>query len=492
MIINVLSVIFVSNKFLYIHSSARARDHTRDHTERFMKFTDTYIRSLKPDEKIVDIREGDGFGVRILPSGVKTFFYIYRVDGCRRFLNLGYYDPKKAGRYDNDIIVEQARSNGVSLAGARKLYNEAKTKVDKRIDPLTEKQRKEEERIKAPTVEKLAEEYLNRHAKKFKRSWQEDERILNRDILPAWGKRKAEDISKRDINLLLEAIVDRGAPIMANNTFKIIRRMFNYAVEKDILPYSTAFGVKLPSPKVERNRALSEEEIKTFWNSLDKPDLAISPDIRRALKLVLVTAQRPGEVSGMHSGEIDGRWWNIPAERSKNGKAQRVYLTGLALELIGGTDIKGHIFPCPHKKKLRSINRHALSKAILSNCPSGCVNDCATCENAECKADGKELADKNLLGVVHFTPHDLRRTAATFMAQAGEMDEVIDAVLNHTKQGVIKVYNQYRYDKEKQKALEAWERKLKRITTTIPITSGKGAAKVISISTAKRKTSATG
>lgn len=438
-----------------------------------MLFTDKYIRNLKPEGKIVDIREGEGFGVRVLPSGVKTFFYIYRIDGIRRFLNLGHYDPKRVGKDDDNITVEEARSKGVSLAGARKLYTEAKAKVDRKLDPLTEKVQKEEERRKAPTVTKLAEEYLDRHAKKFKRSWQEDERILNRDVIPKLGERKAADIKKRDINILLEEIVDRGAPVMANNTFKIIRRMFNYAVEKDILPYSPATGVKLPSPKVERERALSEEEVKTLWASLDKPDLAMASEVRRALKLVLVTAQRPGEVIGMHTSEVDGRWWTVPTERAKNGKAHRVYLTDSALELIGPltvtdpetgeTQPKGYVFPCPHKKKTQPISRHALSRAIVNNCPTGCVNNCTVCEDAGCKSDNKALEEKNLLGIAHFTPHDLRRTTATFMAQAREMDEVIDAVLNHVKQGVIKVYNQYRYDTEKQAALETWERKLTNI-----------------------------
>lgn len=58
-------------------------------------------------------------------------------------------------------------------------------------------------------------------------------------------------------------------------------------------------------------------------------------------------------------------------------------------------------------------------------------------------------ATESRLGIDHFTPHDLRRTAATRMAESGEMDEVIDAVLNHAKQGIIRVYNLYRYDKEK-------------------------------------------
>ena len=70
---------------------------------------------------------------------------------------------------------------------------------------------------------------------------------------------------------------------------------------------------------------------------------------------------------------------------------------------------------------------------------------------------------ENKVGTQPFTPHDLRRTAATFLAKSGTTDDVIDAVLNHAKRGVIKVYNQYRYDREKQMALEAWDRKLKRI-----------------------------
>lgn len=88
---------------------------------------------------------------------------------------------------------------------------------------------------------------------------------------------------------------------------------------------------------------------------------------------------------------------------------------------------------------------------------------------------GNSQNKRNRLGIDQFTPHDLRRTAATFMAEMGVMDEVIDAVLNHAKQGVIKVYNQYRYDKEKQAALETWGRKLRSIIT------GEATGKMISL-----------
>lgn len=427
-----------------------------------MKFTDISVKNLKPQAKKYYLRETNGLTIRVMPSGIKTWLFIYPFDGKRRELNLGHY------REDG---------SGLTLSEARSKQRDALKVLELGKDPSEIERQAKEERSKAPTVSELVDEYLLRHAKKFKRSWQEDERILKRDVVPSWGKRKAADIRKRDINLLLEKIMDRGAPVMANNTFKIVRKMFNYAVEKDILPYSPAAGIKLPAPKVDRDRALTEEEVMSFWRNLDSASM--TDDVRRALKLVLVTAQRPNEVAGMHVAEIHGRWWTIPAERSKNGRAQRVYLTDTAIDLIGEGGA-GYVFPCPHKSKEQSLSRHALSRAIANNCPSGCVNDCCRCSDSECLSDGRKLAEKNRLGISHCTPHDLRRTAATFMAQMGVMDEVIDAVLNHVKQGVIKVYNQYRYDKEKQQALEAWERKL------LGIVTGKAAGKVMTLTRKQR------
>ena len=249
--------------------------------------------------------------------------------------------------------------------------------------------------------------------------------------------------------------------------------MFNWAVERDVLPFSPCMGVKLPTPKNERDRALSELEIKTFWNNLD--GCAISNGIKSALKLILVTAQRPGEVMGLHTSELDGKWWNIPADRAKNGKAHRVPLTPLALEIIGQAieeakawrevpadqKYSGYIYPCPHRGKEKPIERHAMAIATLRNL-AWPLTDAKG--QPLFNADGKP-ATENRFGIDHFTPHDLRRTAATRMAESGERDEVIDAILNHAKQGVIKVYNQFKYDAQKQLALESWARKLTAITT---------------------------
>ena len=449
---------------------------------------DVTIRKLKATGKEYSRREKGGFGVRVLPSGRKVFFFLYRVDGVRRFLNLGEYKDKQ-------------HPNGISLEDARKAFTVEKGKVtalkDGRsdgLDPVKARQAaaekratEDDERRKTPTVADLITEYLEKHAKPSKKSWQDDERILNKDALVAWGKRKAADIKKRDVVLLLESIVDRGSPGSANNNFKIIRKMFRFAVQRDILQHSPCDGVVMPAPLNRGERVLSEAEIKTFWQNLDK--CHAFDETRRAIRLILVTAQRPGEVTGMHSSEIEGRWWTISAERSKNKKAHRVYLTDTALELIGPHDGDEFIFPCTKPRKKRPVDgappievvphsmwRQATAKVIKRNLAVPVL------------VKGKPVFDKegkpvteNKLGISDFTPHDLRRTAATCMSKLGFMDEVIDSVLNHAKQGIIATYNLNRYDKEKQMALESWERKLLSIITStqsnvIPITAARKTA----------------
>lgn len=420
-----------------------------------MRFSDMMLKKLKPTEKKYYQREGGGFAIRVMPSGSITWLYIFTIDGKRREMNLGEYPA-------------------VKLEDARQKYNDAYKAFKKDgTNPATVAKDEKDERRNAPTVKELCEDYIKKHAMRFKKSWKEDERVLNREVIPAWGNRKAASIVKRDILQLLETIIDRGSPGMANNSFQVIRKMFNFAVERDILPFSPCTGVKLPAPKNSRDRVLSESEIKTFWDNIQA--CAISSEIRNALKLILVTAQRPGEVIGMHTDEIKDSWWTIPADRAKNGKTQRVPLSELASEIIAQAiahtrtmreiplevEYSGFIFPCPHLKKQKSMERHALAIAVDRNRAWPVTDDQG---NPVLDKDGNQVTE-NRFEIDHFTPHDLRRTAATFMAQAGEMDEVIDAVLNHAKQGVIKVYNQYRYDKEKQIALDTWARKLISITT---------------------------
>jgi len=434
-----------------------------------MKFSDKYIESLKHTDAIQDVREGHGFGIRVLPSGVKTWFFIYRIDGKRRFMNLGHYPS-------------------ISLSAARKKYRDAFELYEQGKDPAMLEEQKKEERRKAPTISDLAEDYIKRYAKREKRSWKKDESILNRDVIPAWGKRKAADISKRDVNLLLSGIVERGAPIMARNTLAVIRKMFNWSIaEDDMLQVNPCLGVKTASASKPSERHLEAEEIKTLWKSLERTDLSMTPDIRKALKLVLVTAQRPGEVSGMHTREINGHWWTIPGERTKNKKTHRVYLTDFALELIGSLTVKnkkteelsdkGYIFPSPIKKEAKPIGDTALAVAVIRNLAMPVLDN-----------KGKPVLDKtgqptteNRLGVRPFSPHDLRRTAATLLAESKIRFEDRERVLNHSMGKLDGTYNQHDFDDEKQIALETLERKLnsiiadKKLADVLPISGRKRA-----------------
>jgi len=333
---------------------------------------------------------------------------------------------------------------------------EIKLKAERRITEAAEHNL-------SPTVAELVKEYIEKHAKKKNRNWKDNERLLNKEIVPEWGKRKAKDITKRDVNLLLEKIVDRGSPATSNQVLKITRKMFNFAIEQDIQQHTPCLGVKIKAKETPRERNLTEDEIRTLWNVLDT--CSISDDVRRALRLVLVTGQRPGEVSAMHKGEIDetGRWWTIPGEaiytaQAKNHMTHRVYLTDTALELIGDTTDKGYIFPCPHDAKEQPIDTRALAHAVRRNLKWPVLHKGKPIFDSA----GKPVTE-NRLGVEPFTPHDLRRTATTLMAKCKIIKEHRERVLNHKLEKLDGTYNIYDYDDEKQAALETLERKLKSI-----------------------------
>lgn len=402
-----------------------------------MRFTDVYLRKLKPIEKKVYIREADGFTLRIMPSGAMTWLYIYTIDGKRREMNLGAYPD-------------------ISLAKGRELHADAKKLLANGKDPGAQQREEKEDRKRTPFVSDFVDEFIKGYAKEHNRGWQEIERALKAEIVPRWGKRKMTDIKRRDLIIVLDEIKERGAPVMANRVLAYTRKMFSWALDRAVLEVHPFLMMARPNKETTRERALSESEIKIFWNNLD--DCRMSDQIKRALKLILVTGQRPGEVIGMHRNEIDGDWWEIPAARSKNKQAHRVFLGSLAKQLIG--DATGFIFESPHHpaKPLdtpptpgKSFEVRTMTHDIKQNLP----------HTPESKVEDR-------LKIPHFTPHDLRRTAATRWAEMEVSGDMIDRLQNHItkqKQGVGHIYNRYSYAKEKQQALEAWERRLNSIIT---------------------------
>jgi integrase len=387
-----------------------------------MKFTDRQIKALKPKNARYEAWEdnGKGFGVRVSPAGRISFIFLYRFKGTSRRMTFGIYPE-------------------ISLANAHAAHAKARQVLDKGQDPGKNEQDKKEESQRSPSIRKLVDEYIEKYAKPRKRSWKEDERILNKDVVSRWGKRKARDITRRDIILLLDEIVDRGASIQANRTLAAIRKMYSFAMGRGVLDASPCVAIPNPSKENRRDRVFSEEEIKVFWNKLDTAKMEKSTAL--SLKFQLVTAQRKGEVAGAEWIDFDLKTgvWTIPAEKAKNGLPHRVPLSPLAIKTL---------------TKLKEIT--GKSKWLLPSPREGQ-------HIAETSVDHAVRINADHFEIDHFTPHDLRRTAASMMTASGIQRLTVSKILNHVESGVTAVYDRHGYDKEKRKALYSWGRKLESI-----------------------------
>jgi len=179
----------------------------------------------------------------------------------------------------------------------------------------------------------LADAYIERHAKPHKKSWREDQGYLKNEVLPVWKGRAVTSITRRDCRALVQAIADRPAPIYANRILSLLSRLFRFAVAEEILDASPA--VQLPKPGAEASsrtdrdpNPYSPDELRILWAATEDRPAPLSAIYR----LGLLTGQRPGEISGLEWGELDGAWWTIPGARTKNGRDHRVYLTQPALD----------------------------------------------------------------------------------------------------------------------------------------------------------------
>ncbi len=156
--------------------------------------------------------------------------------------------------------------------------------------------------------------------------------IVRKELVPIWGRRKVEDITRRDVLDLLDGIVDRGAPIMANRVLATIRKFFNWCVDRSIITASPCAGVKAPSQETARDRVLTDEELCAVWQASDRVGWPFGPFV----KLLILTAQRRDEVAGIARSELHehGTQWHLPGARSKNGLANIVPLADTAQAIL--------------------------------------------------------------------------------------------------------------------------------------------------------------
>ena len=422
------------------------------------KLTARFVETVKTDQPRIEVRDADeeGLELRVTKRGAKTWALRYRrkSDGTKRLLTLGRYPA-------------------LSLEEARVRAQEERARVSRGVDPAAGVQ----ERKHAPTFQEVVAEWQRDYAEanRTERVRKDDQSVLNLYILPSIGNMKIHSIGRREMNKLLsdaKSAVDgrkghskpghkaRRLTHRPNRVFELMRAVLRWAVEQEILSANPMLGMKRPIKKeVPRERALSSAEIQTLWSALDKVRtkqgswklldgaLPMSRATTLTMKLSLATGQRIGEVSGMALSELDlndtAPMWTIPSSRAKNREPHRVPLSPLASQLIReARDLAGSspwLFPSPSGEG--GIDPHAATKALGRARPAIGLND--------------------------FRVHDLRRTAATRMAEMGINPHTISLVLNHisVRRGTItgKVYNHYSYDREKREALDAWGARLERI-----------------------------
>jgi hypothetical protein len=204
-----------------------------------LKFTARTIDTLRPvPGRRVDYFDESlpGLALRVTESGHKSWSVHYRTAARRlRRLTIGDYPT-------------------ITLADARKAAHKALRAAAPGEDPAAEKLATR----RGETVADLADEYIERHAKKHKRSWKEDQRKLDVDVLPLWRTRKAKEITRRDVRDLIEGIADRGAPIAANRVLALVRKLLNFAVQRDWIDANPAALIAKPGAERSRDRVLTD------------------------------------------------------------------------------------------------------------------------------------------------------------------------------------------------------------------------------------------
>jgi len=411
-----------------------------------MLLTDSLLSSVPEPIKRINDTKLSGFHARVgkTQSDKKRKIALYLnyrfggVKGKQRNYLLGYY-----GECDLKEVRKEVESLKGRIASGEDVYA---TKQHALKQQFIEDN--------SPTIAVLANEFIERDIKVNRKGIDPVIRMFEKDILPFIGNYKLKEITRREIfEKVLDPITDRGAKTQANKTLSVLKQMFNFGVERDLIqgnPISTVKKKSVGGLEKSRTRSLEFEEVIQVFDRL--PKLGISQQVIYALKCITLTGCRPIEVTGAQWQEFDfdKMIWTIPAERVKQNKdGERTHKVPITQNMVilldelraafGYLNSK-YVFPSTATNKSgpgeQPIDRHSLSRSI-----------------------SRKLEQ---LGVPKFVPHDLRRTVATRLGDTdiGTDPIVIEKILNHQLQGVQGVYNMQEYMDARRKALEEWGSKV--------------------------------
>lgn len=393
------------------------------------RLTDDKIAALGPAPagKRLDIFDTvlPGLVLRVTDKGVKSFAVRYRHGSRTLRYTIGKTPPLK-------------------LKKAREIAHPLLSTARQGVNPMDEKRATKAARDRSPACEKVVERFIKHQDKRVADGdlkpahALEVARLLRKQVAAPWRGRTLASIEAEDVATLLDEI---GSLNTKRHTFFALRALFKWAKGVRIID-SSPIGDDFPTPAKpsDREHVLEERELKSVWQTV----IGSYSTYHAIVQLLIVTAQRRDEVAEAKWSEFDlaKAVWTIPAKRTKNGKTHRVPLTPLAIQILQNIPRAdtNYLFP-GQAKEGKDYQRGQARRLTFSGW-----------------SRSKARLDQNSR-VTGWRLHDLRRTAATWMATSGVEPHVVERIINHSSgeiSGVTAVYNRAHYELEMRKALEKW------------------------------------
>jgi integrase len=419
------------------------------------------VQRLRPGKDRREIRDGGcrGLILVIQLSGHKSWTMRFRQRGKLVRMTLGPVDLKGTAAAGAPIM-----GTPLTLASARRLAAEINHTRASGGDVVVAKHHEKTER-EAKTFARAARDFIEQHAMRKTRRWHEQARLLGlrrategeglelipKGLADRWYGKPIVEIDGDDIHAIVDEVREKGAPGLerrskgptearARAMFRTLSKMFAWLIAKRRITQNPCAGVHRPETPKSRDRVLTAAEIVAYWRAAD----AERKEFSAPLKLLLLTGQRLGEVSGMRRAELgdDGTVWTIPGERTKNHRVHQVPLAPMARDILANVPTEGDLV-------FTTDGQHAV--AVGS------------------KIKGRLDA---AMQIPHWRAHDLRRTCATGMAEIGIGPHIIEACLNHisgARAGVAGTYNRAAYATEKKAAFERWAAHVEGLITGKPV-----------------------
>ena len=382
-------------------------------------FTDTYIKGMKPRATRYEEYEGAGFGIRVTPNGIKSWIYRYKIADKTDKLTLGHYPAMSLANAKKQFIeLSQLRRDGKNPKDIINTQKEARTN----------------------TVSKLVLAWYTGYIEKERKQPLQIKQLIDADIIPLLGDVELTTLSPAMVTKALDKIVTRGAPVHANKVLAALKQAFSYGVRRGAMAENPALllqsrdigGIEKP-----RARYLTIHEIKELLQFLNSSKNRMSIQIKLAIKLILHTGIRSGELRLATWSEIDfeNSLWTIPQEHTKQNETMRIYLTEPVQALL---------------KTLKSVSQ---SDFILS---------AHLGEPLSPKALSRAINRiQERIGIPHWTAHDLRRSFCTQLGETLHIDPVvIEKCLGHKMPKIMATYNRNEMLLQRKEALNKWSQYL--------------------------------